>query len=93
MIHSNKRITKALICQTGQMCRLVRAFVVRKLLMTGFLALMHILKSKRQTVSQVWINNNFHRKIVNVFLPISFNICFGSFEFLVLLSTHNICFG
>ena len=29
------------------------------------------------------------RKIVNVFFPISFNICFGRF----FLSTHNIYFG
>ena len=31
----------------------------------------------------------FKRKIVNISLPISFNICFEK----VLLSTHNICFG
>ena len=39
----------------------------------------------------------FQRKILNVFLSISFNICFGCsknrlFQ-TVLLSTHNICFG
>ena len=28
--------------------------------------------------TQVLINNNFQRKIVNIFLPIKFNICFGS---------------
>ena len=33
------------------------------------------------------INKIFERKIVNIFLPISFNICFGC------QSTHNICFG
>ena len=27
--------------------------------------------------SQVYINNNFQRKNENIFLPISFNICFG----------------
>ena len=36
-------------------------------------------------------------KIVNIFLPISFNICFGCSKKrligTVLLSTHNICFG
>ena len=40
---------------------------------------------------------NFHRKIVNIFLPISSNICLraqkeGLIE-MVLLSTLNICFG
>ena len=41
----------------------------------------------------------FQRKIVNIFLPISFNICFGCgaqknrLIEMVLLSTHNICFG
>ena len=27
--------------------------------------------------SQVWINKIFQRKLVNIFIPISFNICFG----------------
>ena len=40
---------------------------------------------------------NFQCKIVNIFLPISFNICFGCSKGrlteTVLLSTHNICFG
>ena len=32
--------------------------------------------------TQVWINTNFQRKIVNIFLPIIFIICFGcSFEY------------
>ena len=29
------------------------------------------------TISQVSINKNFQRKIVNIFLPINFNICLG----------------
>ena len=38
------------------------------------------------------INKIIERKIVNIFLPISFNIiCFGCLT--VLLSPHNICFG
>ena len=45
----------------------------------------------------VWINNTFQGKIVNIFLPISFNICFcaqkNNLIETVLLSTHNICFG
>ena len=28
-------------------------------------------------VAQVQINKNFQRKIVNIFLPINFNTCFG----------------
>ena len=48
-------------------------------------------------VSQVINKNKNQRKIVNIFLPINFNIRFGcpkepSFQ-TVLLSTHNICFG
>ena len=39
----------------------------------------------------------FQRKIVNIFLPINFNICFGAQKNrlieTVLLSTNNICFG
>ena len=39
----------------------------------------------------------FQHKIVNIFLPINFNICFGCSKNrlieTVLLSTHNICFG
>ena len=39
----------------------------------------------------------FQRKIVNIFLPINFNICLGAQKNrlieTVLLSTHNICFG
>ena len=27
--------------------------------------------------AQVQINKNFQRKIVNIFLPINFNMCFG----------------
>ena len=26
----------------------------------------------------IYINKNFQRKIVNIFLPINFNLCFGS---------------
>ena len=52
---------------------------------------------KIQCLSQIYINKNFQFKNVNIFLPISFNICFEcSKEPLietVLLSTHNICFG
>ena len=53
-------------------------------------------------VAQVYINKIFERKIANIFLPISFNICFGCSKEpshwnrlieTVLLSTHNICFG
>ena len=36
--------------------------------------------------------HNFEHKIVNSFLPISFNICFGCSKEPSLLSTHNICF-
>ena len=39
----------------------------------------------------------FECKIVNIFLPISFNICFGCSKErlieMVPLSTQNICFG
>ena len=39
----------------------------------------------------------FERKIVNIFLPISFSICFGARKNrhieTVLLSTHIVCFG
>ena len=38
-------------------------------------------------------NKNFQCKIANIFLPINFNICFGCSKEMVLLSTHNICFG
>ena len=31
----------------------------------------------KKSVAQVQINKNFLRKNVNIFLPISFNICFG----------------
>ena len=30
-----------------------------------------------EVYAQVWINKNVPGKIVNIFLPISFNICFG----------------
>ena len=47
--------------------------------------------------TQVYINKNFQRKIVNIFLPIIFSICFGCSKNrlikTVLLSTHIICFG
>ena len=43
------------------------------------------------------INKIFERKIVNIFLPLSFNIFLGAQKNrlieTVLLSTHNICFG
>ena len=43
------------------------------------------------------VNKKLRRKIVSIFLPISFNICFGCSKNhlieMVLLSTHNICFG
>ena len=43
------------------------------------------------------INQKFQCKVVNIFLPMIFSICFGcSIDRLiemVLLSTHNICFG
>ena len=35
----------------------------------------------------------FEHKKVNIFLPISFNICFGCSKELSQLSTHNICFA
>ena len=39
----------------------------------------------------------FDPKIVNIFIPISFNICLGAQKSLrietVLLNTHSICFG
>ena len=42
-------------------------------------------------------NKIFERRIVNIFLPITFNICLGAQKNrlieTVLLSTHNICFG
>ena len=31
----------------------------------------------KKEVSQFYINKYFHHKIVNIFLPINFNICFG----------------
>ena len=34
----------------------------------------------------------FERKIVNIFLSISFNLCFGCSKETALLSTHNIMF-
>ena len=41
--------------------------------------------------------HKFQRKIVNIFLPINFNICLGSSKEPSHrdgpLSTHNICFG
>ena len=43
--------------------------------------------------SQVYINKIFERKLVNIFLPISINICFGCLIQTVLLSAHNVCFG
>ena len=43
------------------------------------------------------INEMFERKIVNIFLLISFSIRLGAQKncliMTVLLSTHNICFG
>ena len=30
-----------------------------------------------EIITQVYINKNFQRKIVNIFLPIIFSICFG----------------
>ena len=49
-------------------------------------------------VAQVYMNKIFNGKIVNIFLPISFNICFLGAQKnclieTVLLRTHNICFG
>ena len=55
-----------------------------------------LLLSEDQCFS-AWINKKFQRKIVNIFLPIIFRICFGAQKNhlidMVLLSTHNICFG
>ena len=43
------------------------------------------------------VNNFFQRKILNIFLSVSFNICFAAQKNrlieTVLLSTHNICFA
>ena len=43
------------------------------------------------------INKKFQHKGVNIFLPISFNMFLGAKKKrlieMVLLSTHNICFG
>ena len=43
------------------------------------------------------MNKIFEHKIVNIFLPINLNICFGCSKKrlieMVLLNTHNICFG
>ena len=53
--------------------------------------------AKTLSAIRVMINTVFERKIVNIFLPISFNICFGAQKNrlieTVLLSTYNICFG
>ena len=42
------------------------------------------------------MNKIFEHKIVNIFLPISFNMCFecskNRLVEMALLSTHNICF-
>ena len=47
------------------------------------------------TYTKVKINKIFEHKIVNIFLPISFNMCFGCKNIhlieTVLLSTHYIC--
>ena len=47
--------------------------------------------------TMVWINKKNQRKIVNVFLPKIFSICFGCSKepshMSTLLSIHNICFG
>ena len=56
-----------------------------------------MINSKLDTTPLVLINTLSEHKIVNIFLPISFNIFLGcskepSLE-MVLLSTHNICFG
>ena len=49
------------------------------------------------TVTCLDIKQIFLHKTVNLFLPISFNICLGAQQNrlieTVLLSTHNICFG
>ena len=52
------------------------------------------------SVNWIFLDHRFRknqRKIVNIFLPINFNICFGAEKNRlierVLLSTHNICFG
>ena len=37
-----------------------------------------VLLSTQNICSQVYINRTFQLKIVKIFLPISFNICFGS---------------
>ena len=43
---------------------------------------------------EAWVKRNkiVEHKILFIFLAISFNICFGCIE-TVLLSTHNTCFG
>ena len=57
----------------------------------------HILRKKEYRCTGL-DKQNIQRKVVNIFLPISFNICFGSgaqkncLIKTVLLSTHNICF-
>ena len=56
------------------------------------------LKNKKVIFLLRTLNKNFHRKIVNIFLPIIFSIyVLGAQEnrliVMVLLSTHNICFG
>ena len=42
---------------------------------------------------EVKTNKTFKRKIVNIFLPISFNICKSRLVEMALMSAHNICFG
>ena len=54
----------------------------------------HETKRSNTLQTQVKINTNFQRTMVNNFLPIIFSICFGcskeTSQF--FLSTHNICF-
>ena len=50
-----------------------------------------------ELMREVKINKNFQRKIANIFLPIFLAYVLGAqkncLDEMILLSTHNICFG
>ena len=77
------------LCILGNFTCVMVVLIWSQTVCKGYQQKLKVPASKERVKPQVYISKNFQRKIVNIFLPMIFSICFET----VLLSTHNICFG
>ena len=68
-------------------CETLPVVVIDREPLSGFESEGHITEIKH---SSIGLEKNIQRKIVNIFLPINFNIYFWVLKRTVSLSTHNI---